>query len=80
MPPLENHRGPELNGIDHREHSPTYVILIGFGIKNPNASGRQRLSGRLPQSFPLQSAIPSVVFPKRFRINSNPIGDRYAFA
>ena len=81
MPPLEdNRRDPQLNGIDHREHSPTDVTSIRFGIANPNANRRQRLSGRLPQSFRLQSAIPSTVFPERFTINSNPIGDRYAFA
>jgi hypothetical protein len=81
MPPLEdNRRGPELNGIDHREFPPADEASIGLAITNPNANRRQRLSGRLPQSFRLQSAIPSTVFPERSTINSNPIGDRYAFA
>ena len=81
MLPLEdNHRGPELNGIDHREPPPTDETLIGFAITNPNASGRRGLSGRVPQSFPLQCANFWFAFPELSTINPNPIGDRYAFA
>ena len=81
MPPLEDHcRGPELNGIDHREPPPTDETLIGFAITNPNARKRQELFSRMPRSFTLQSANFWFVFPERFTINSNPIGDRYAFA
>jgi hypothetical protein len=81
MPPLEhNRRGPELNGIDHREPPPTDKTLIGFAITNPNASRRQGLSRRMPQSFRLQSANSWYVFPERSTIKSNLIGDRYAFA
>ena len=81
MPPLENYRrGPELNGIDHREHPPTDETSIGFAITTPNTSERQGLSRRIPQSFLLQSANSWYVFPERSTINSNPIGDRYAFA
>ena len=81
MPPLEDHcRGPELNGIDHREPPPTDETLIGFAITNPNGSRRQGLSRRMSQSFPLKTANFWFVFPERFTTNSNPIGDRYAFA
>ena len=81
MPPLEdNHRGSELKGIDHRELARTDGTSIGFAITNPSASNRHELSGRMHQSFPLQCANFWFAFPERFTINSNPIGDRYAFA
>jgi len=81
MPPLEDHhRGPELNGIDHRELSPTDETSIGFAITNPSASNRQELSGGMHQSFPLQCTNSWFAFPERSTINPNPIGDRYAIA
>ena len=81
MPPLEDHRhGPDLYGISYHELSPADEASIGFAITNPNARNRQELSSRMPRSFTLQSANFWFVFPERFTTNSNPIGDRYAFA
>jgi hypothetical protein len=78
--PENSHSGPESYGIDHRELPRADEASIAFSITNPNASNRQELSGLMPHSFPLQSANFWFVFPERSTINSNPIGDRYAFA
>ena len=78
--PENSHSGPESYGIDHRELPPADDTSIGFAITNPNANERGGLSRRMPQSFPLHTANSWYVFPERFTINSNPIGDRYAFA
>ena len=72
MPPLEdNRRRRELKGINHRELRPTNEMSI-FAITNPNASERRGLSGRMPQSFPLQSANFLVRLPGTIHDQSQP--------